>query len=161
MIWVRIVLTTHILRRLFSTIPTEPKGNDTQQFPVVVATLGQALRGGHEKSIAGKKFRDQFGNDANLNMLSLTSSIYLFKLCIYMPSSKNSSGVYRPKYKKKNALLACLAQRLSVFTSTCGTDTAGQGALEPPAEDGARTKSFDGEFQLRESHAEAETKKNC
>ena len=68
-----------------------------------------------------------------------------------MPRSKNSSGVYRPKYKK-SALLACLAQRLSTFTSMCGTDTAGRGGLEPPPEDGARTKLFDREFQLRESH---------
>ena len=31
--------------------------------------------------------------------------------------------------------------------------------MEPPPEDGARTKLFDREFQFRESHTEAETKK--
>ena len=36
-----------------------------------------------------------------------------------MPRSNNSSGVYRPKYEKKNALLACLAQRPSA-RSYCG-----------------------------------------
>ena len=41
----------------------------------------------------------------------------------------------------------------------CGTDTAGRGALEPPLEIGARTKLFDREFQFRESHTWAETKK--
>ena len=38
--------------------------------------------------------------------------------------------------------------------------TAGRGAFEPPPEDGARTKLFDREFQFRESHTEAGTKKN-
>ena len=45
----------------------------------VVATIGQALGGGHGKSIVGKKIRCQFGNDAHLEMLSL---IYSFKLYI-------------------------------------------------------------------------------
>ena len=58
----------------------------------------------------------------------------------------------QPKYKKKNALLACLAQRLSAFTSMYGTDMAGRGALKPLPEDGARTKLFDREFLFRESH---------
>ena len=68
-------------------------------------------------------------------------------------------GRIPPKIQIKIALLACLAQRLSAFTSRCGTDTAGRGAFEPPPEDGARTKLFDREFQFRESHTEAETKK--
>eukprot|EP00904_Undaria_pinnatifida_P002369 jgi/Undpi1/12132/HiC_scaffold_5.g01808.m1 len=42
----------------------------------------------------------------------------------------------------------------------CGMDTAGQGAFEPPPEDGARMKLFDREFQFRESHTEAETERN-
>ena len=79
----------------------------------------------------------------------------IWKCC---PSFIGSSGAYRPKYQK-STLLACLAQRQSAFTSRCGTDTPGRGALEPPAEDGARTKLFDREFQFRESHTEAETKK--
>ena len=41
----------------------------------------------------------------------------------------------------------------------CGTDAAGRGAFEPPPEPGACTKLFDQEFQFRESHSEAETKK--
>ena len=68
-----------------------------------------------------------------------------------MPRFKNSCGVHHPKYKK-SALLASLAQRLSAFTSMCGTDTAGRGALERPPEDSARTKVFDREFQFQESH---------
>ena len=39
-------------------------------------------------------------------------------------------------------LLACLARHPSAFTSMCGTDTAGRGALEPPPEGGARTKLY-------------------
>ena len=56
-------------------------------------------------------------------------------------------------------LLACLARHPSAFTSTCGTDTEGRGAFEPPPEDGARTKLFYREFQFRESYTEAETEK--
>ena len=37
--------------------------------------------------------------------------------------------------------------------------TAGRGAFEPSPEHGARTKLFDQEFQFRESHTEAETRK--
>ena len=67
---------------------------------------------------------------------------------------------YTAQNTKSSALLACLAWRLSAFTSRCGTDTAGRGSLEPPPEDGARTNLFDREFQFRESHTEAETKQN-
>ena len=76
---------------------------------------------------------------------------YLFVQALHMSRFKNSSGVYRPKYEK-NVFFACLAQHLSAFTSMCGTDTAGRGALEPPPEDGARTKLFDREFKFRGSH---------
>ena len=38
-------------------------------------------------------------------------------------------------------------------------DKAGRGVLQPPPEDAARTKRFDRELLLRESHTEAETKK--
>ena len=93
--------------------------------------------------------------DANLEMLSL---IYSFKL--YICQDSRIAPAYTAQNTKKNALLACLAQRLSASTSRCGTDTAGRGALEPPPEDGARTKLFDREFEFRESHTEAETKKN-
>ena len=56
-------------------------------------------------------------------------------------------------------LLACLAQPTYPIQARCGTETAGRGTFEPPPEDGARTKLFDREFQFRESHTEAETKK--
>ena len=65
-----------------------------------------------------------------------------------------------PRHAILLQLLACLARHPSAFTSMCGTDTAGRGAFEPPPEDGARTKLFDREFQFRELHTEAETKKN-
>ena len=127
--------TTYLLRR-----------KETTHSSAVVGTIGQALRGGHEKCIVGKKFRCQFRSVVP----------YLFVQALHMPRYKNSSGVCRLKYKKKKALLACLAQRLSAITLRCGTDTAGGGALEPPLEDGARTKLF----EFRESHTEAETKPN-
>ena len=86
-----------------------------------------------------RKFRWQIGNCDNLEMFIN----YSFKL--YMcQDTKSSSGVYRPKYQKRRSVfLTCLARRLSVFASRCGTDTAGRGALEPPSEDGARMKLFD------------------
>ena len=43
-------------------------------------------------------------------------------------------------------LLACFAQRLSAITPRCRTDKARRGALEPPPEDGARTKRSDREI---------------
>ena len=88
-------------------------------------------------------------------MLSL---VYSFKL--YICHDLRIARAYTAENTIKNALLACLTQRLFAFTSRRGTDTAGRGALEPPPEDGARTKLFDGEFQFRESHTEAETEKN-
>ena len=72
-----------------------------------------------------------------------------------MPELSNISGVYCPP-PKKNAALACFAQRLSAFTSSCGADTAGRGGSEPTSGDGARTKRFYRELQFRESHTEAE-----
>ena len=46
---------------------------ETTHSSIVVATtsIGQALRGGHEKSIVGKKFRCQFGNDANFEIMPI------------------------------------------------------------------------------------------
>ena len=85
-------------------------------------------------------------------------SLVFFIQALHMSRSKNSSGVYYPEYEK-NAILASLVQRLSAFTSRCRTDKGGRGTLEPPPEDGARTKRFDREFQYRESHTEAKTKK--
>ena len=77
-----------------------------------------------------------------------------------MPRSMNSSGVSGPKYTKKNASIDCLAHRLSAFTSKRGTDTAGRWALEPPPEDlSAQIKLFDRQFQSRESHTKAETRR--
>ena len=84
-------------------------------------------------------------------MLSL---IYSFKL--YICQDPRIARAYTAQNNKKSALLACLAQRLSEFTSRCGTDTAGRGALEPPPEDSARTKLFDREFQFRELQTVAE-----
>ena len=91
---------------------------------------------------------------ANLEMLSL---IFSFKL--YVCQDSRIAPACTAQNTNKSALLACLAQRLFAFTSRCGTDTAGRGALEPPPEDGARTKLFDREFQFHESHTEAKTKK--
>ena len=85
--------------------------------------------------------------DANLEKLFLICS---FKL--YICKDPRIARAYTVQNTSKSALLACLAQRLSAFTSMCGTDSAGRGALEPPPKDGARTKLFDREFQFRESH---------
>ena len=83
---------------------------------------------------------------------------FLFKLCIC--KDPRTARAYTARNTKFCALLACLAQPTYPIPAKCGTDTAGRGAFEPPPEDGARTKLFDREFQFRESHTEAETKKN-
>ena len=99
----------------------------------------------------------------------LLKKLYIYTYFVFSLFIRSSStyakiqeylGRTPPRIQQQNALLACLAQRLSAFTSRCGTDTAGQGALEPSPEDVAGTKLFDREFQFRESHTEAETKKN-
>ena len=60
--------------------------------------IGQALGGGHKKSIVGKKFRCQFGNDANLEMLSL---IYSFKLYICQDPRRVRAYTAQNTTKKK------------------------------------------------------------
>ena len=81
--------------------------------------------------------------------------IYSFKL--YICQDPRIVNAYTAR--KKNALLACLVQRPSSFTSTYKTDMAERGALESPPEDGARTNGFNREIPARESHTEAETEK--
>ena len=61
--------------------------------------IGQALGGGHERSIVGEQFRGQFGNDANLEILSL---VYSFKF--YICQDPRIARAYTAQ-KKKNALL--------------------------------------------------------
>ena len=61
-----------------------------------------------KKATAGKKSRFKFGNDANLEMLSL---IYSFKR--YICQDPRTARAYTAQNTKKNALLACHAQRPS------------------------------------------------
>ena len=85
--------------------------------------------------------------NANLEMMPIWKCCPIFiRSCSTHAKIQALLGRTPPKTHKKNALLACLAQRLSAFTSRCGTDTAGRGALGPLLEDGARTKLFDREF---------------
>ena len=116
MIWVRIVLTTH---PSLVTIPTEPKGNGTQRYTVVVvlvlvvlvvlllvvlvvlvvlvATIeGRRLEAAMKIASSGRSLDSNFGNYANLEMLSLD----FFVQALRMRRSKKSSGVYRLKYKR-------------------------------------------------------------
>ena len=76
---------------------------------------------------------------------------YSFKLYICQ-DSRRIARACTAQNNIKSSRLACLAQRLSAFTSRCGTDTAGRRALEPPPEDSARTNLLDREFQFRELH---------
>ena len=84
--------------------------------------------------------------------------IFSFKLCICQ--DPRIGRAYTAQNTKFCALLACLAQPTYPIPARCGTDKAGGGAFEPPPKDGARTKLSGREFQLRESHTEAETEKN-
>ena len=72
-----------------------------------------------------KHYHVPFGNDANfVNHLGVAA----IKIPQYFQNSSST--------------LARLARHPSAFTSMCGTDTAGRGALEPPPEGGARTKPY-------------------
>ena len=83
--------------------------------------------------------------------------VFSFKFCICQ--APRIARAYTAQNTKICALLACLAQPTYPIPARCGTGTAGREAFEPPPEDGARTKRLDREFQFRESHTEAETKK--
>ena len=51
-----------------------------------------------KKAWWGRNKKPKFGNDANLEINVFP--YVLFVQAMHMPRSKNSSGVYRPKYKK-------------------------------------------------------------
>ena len=55
---------------------------------------------------------------------------FSFKLCI-CPDPRIARAYTAKNTKKKNALLACLAQPTYPIPARCGTDTAGRGACEP------------------------------
>ena len=87
--------------------------------------------------------------DVNLDMMPIRKCcplIYSFKL--FMCQDPRIARAYTARNTKIITLLACLVQHLSAFTSWCRTDKAGRGALEPPSEDGGRTKRFDREIPV-------------
>ena len=75
-----------------------------------------------------------------LEMMPILKIITLCRRC--KPQDTTEASILPPQNTTFLQLLAGLAQRLSAFTSRCKTDKAGRGALEPPPEDGARTKRF-------------------
>ena len=70
-----------------------------------------ALQGRHEQSDAEKKNRSKFGNDANLEKLSL---IYSFKL--YICQDPRIAWAYTAQNKKTHFSLVTLSVRLRVYT---------------------------------------------
>ena len=79
----------------------------------------------------------------------LTVATTVWKSCQFCESSmrcRNKIQPRSPEFSSRHAvflqLLACLGRHPSAFTSICGTDMAGRGALEPPPEGGARTKLY-------------------
>ena len=72
-----------------------------------------------------KHYHVPFGNDANFVNHSGVAAIKI-----------------QPIFQNSSSTLARLPRHPSAFTSMCGTDTAGRGALEPPPEGGARTKPY-------------------
>ena len=83
---------------------------------------------------------------------------FSFKLCIYQ--DPRNAQAYAAQNTKSCALFACVTQPTYPIPAMCRMYTAGRGAFEPPSEDGAQANLFDREFQFRELHTEAETKKN-
>ena len=108
-----------------------------------------------KKTLSGRNL------DVNLEIMTIwkcCALVYSFK--IYICQDPRINRAYTAQNTKKTALLACLVQRLSAFTSRCRTDKAERGALEPPTEDAFERGDLTDKFQFRESHPEAETKKS-
>ena len=82
-------------------------------------------------------------NKYRLEIMSILEFITLCRPTRYNRRLESTSSIY-------NILqpLTCLAQPPSAFTSRCGTNKAGRGALEPLPEDGAQTKRFDREIPV-------------
>ena len=80
--------------------------------------------------------------DANLEIMSCHQVLSYQPLHTHVHQDPNNNwrGPFKIHFFAR--FLACLAQYPSAFTSRCRTDKAGRGALEPPPEDGARTKLF-------------------
>ena len=132
-----------------------PPAEDFLRFPFVQAlqTSSKTNKRSSPADIKQNKAREYttakfktLATTYRLEMMPILETIQTLLTSRYNQSLKITSS-------KQNIfleLLACLAQHPSAFTSRCGTDTAGRGALEPPPEDGARTKLFDRQFQFRE-----------
>ena len=82
----------------------------------------------------------------HLEMLPILKFITLCRRCRRQDTTEAST--LRHQNTNVLQLLACLAQRLSAFTSRCRTYKAGRRALEPPVEAGARTKRCDREIPV-------------
>ena len=81
--------------------------------------------------------------------------IYSLKLCIC--HDPRIARAYPAQNTTFSALLACLAQPPSAFTSRCGTDKAGRGGLKPPPKAALERSNLTEKFQFRASYTEAET----
>ena len=65
-----------------------------------MCTVGQTLRGVTMKKCGRDELRSQLGNDVDLDINVFPYVFFVQLKALHMAKSKNSSGVYRPKYKK-------------------------------------------------------------
>ena len=107
----------------------------------------RALQTSIKQNKRSRKDHRKIQNFSNyrLKMMPILEVITLCRRCRRQDTTEASR---LPQNTTFLLLLACLAQRLFAVTSRCRTDKAGQGALEPLPEDGARTKRFDREITV-------------
>ena len=123
------------------------------------ATIGQTLRGVTMKKVwcGEDETRSQSGNDANWENKCVPMSFFVQAL--HMPRSKNSSGVYRSKYKRNaHFSLVSISPRTR---SRPGAERIrqGEGRLSRPPKTALARSDLTEKFMFRETHTEAETKK--
>ena len=95
------------------------------------------------------RIKIQSFSNCRLKMMPIFEIITLCTLCRRCRRQDATEASRLPSQNKSFLqLLAYLAQPPSAFTSSFGTAKAGRGALEPPPEDGARTKRFYGEIPV-------------
>ena len=128
------------------------KSDIERQRHTAVASTGQTLRGGHEKSIAGT--RCQFGIKANLENLP---HVFLLKISIRQDPKESS----RLSPKIQNIGHFSLVSLSPHTRLRPGTERIrqGEGRWSRPSKGAVERSDLTKKFEVRKSHAEAETKK--
>ena len=115
-----------------------------KQFPVFCSF--KLCRRQAKQTLESMPRRIQNFRNYRLKIMPILEIITLCSRCRCQDTTEASR--LPPQNTIFSQLLAYLAQPPSAFTSSLRTDKAGRGELEPPPEDGARTKWFDREIPV-------------